>query len=233
VWPGRAKPPGIALPLARRDQPARRCAGPVLEDGLLSGKVPAVPPASRLRLPRSTSRGKPWRTARGQCSRRLSVLSREDSGDSTAGCPRAIGPGWARAGRQGPCVGAVHPGHLSGQHATAVGHNGCAEAMRQGAGRCGRVPRPPQERAVTWRNERRIRPEEPVLSIAIGSLPARYIMTTAGNTVTRKGRLSLKVTPLFQLPGADLAPDRCDARHGPRFGGSTGLTCGAAGCGKS
>src|SRR5215470_7551120 len=46
---------------------------------------------------------------------------------------------------------------------------------------------------------------DPVSSIVIGCLPARYIMTTAGNTAHAEGRVLTKSDPVTSVTGAELA----------------------------
>jgi len=69
--------------------------------------------------------------------------------------------------------------------------------------------------------------KDPVSLIVIGSLPARYIMTTAGNTAHAEGRVLTKSDPVTSLTGADLAADGVTRATAPVWG-STRLTCGAS-----
>src|SRR6266480_228389 len=67
--------------------------------------------------------------------------------------------------------------------------------------------------------------KDPVSPIVIGSLPARYIMTTAGNTAHAEGRVLTKSDPVTSVTGADLAADGVTRATAPVWG-STRLTCG-------
>src|SRR5262245_7825104 len=71
--------------------------------------------------------------------------------------------------------------------------------------------------------------KDPVSPIVIGSLPARDIMTTAGNTAHAEGRVLTKSDPVTSVTGADLAADGVTRATAPVWG-AQGSPAGPAGC---
>src|SRR5215470_7304513 len=67
---------------------------------------------------------------------------------------------------------------------------------------------------------------DPVSSIVIGCLPARYIMTTAGNTAHAEGRILTKSDPVLSVTGAHLAAIGMTRATAP-VRGEHQATCGA------